>query len=119
MPIHEKRIDNIYDKYFSNDTSFTEKPSSFLFIKNEIKYNQVEVRDIWKKGIKMGIEVGLNETSIEGQLLEFNQNCINNSLENLEFYSKFIELCNEYNCYITYHPVNGMIIVKNNNLEIK
>lgn len=97
------RIEHIFDINFKNDKSFTEKKILF-----PITYKQSEVKEIWKQGIKLGIETGLRCASIEGQILELNNNTINT--KHKEFIDKFYRLSEEYKCAISYHPKVGLII---------
>lgn len=97
------RVDYIFTEYFKNDTSFTEKSTLF----NPIKYSQIEAKNIWHKGIKLGIEIGLNSAGLAGQKIELERNC-----EDKEFLEKFYKLCEDYSCKIQYHPVEGMCVIK-------
>jgi hypothetical protein len=105
------RIDNIFLEEMMGDTSFREKDStlSFLFGK---KYSKEEVREIWHRGIRHGIEIGLRRASLEGQRIELYRNTKDKN--KLEFIQKFEQLANEYNCAIQYHPVIGMCIINKN-----
>lgn len=110
------RIENIMFEFKQNDKSFQEKESAFelLFRPFGRRYSNQELRDIWHSGIRCGIEVGLNEASLEGQKLEIYNNVKNP--KHKEFLDKFYELASEYNCAIQYHPQYGMVVesLKNN-----
>jgi len=88
-----------------NDKSFTEK--GFLGI--PIKYSQSEVREIWFKGIELGMQEGLRIGSLEGQRIDTSLGCKNQ--RHKEFYEKFLKLSDDYNCAILYHPLEGMCVV--------
>ena len=109
-------IDRIVERLMFNqrqtDNSFKEK--SFWF---PIKYTQAEVREIWFAGIKLGIETGLFNASLEGQIIELTNNIENE--RHREFYDEFIKLVNKYNCGIQYSHNLGMKIIdliRNNDL---
>lgn len=86
-----------------NDTSFTDK--SFF----PIKYLQSEVREIWFQAMEVGIEKGLYSASLDGQIIDTTNNCKDE--RHKEFYDKFLELSNKYNCSIQYHPLHGMKVI--------
>ena len=94
------RIENIFAEEMQGDTSFLGKGSG---------YSNMDMRETWHKGIKHGIEIGLNRTSIQGQAIELNNNTPEG--KNLEFLKKFYKLAEEYKCAIEYHPQKGMIVI--------
>lgn len=103
------RIEEIFREEMEGDTSFREKdhPLSILFGSN--KYSKVEMRETWDKGIKHGIEIGLNRASLEGQRIEINSNITEQ--RHKDFLEEFNKLAQEYQCAIQYHPKKGMVIL--------
>ena len=89
----------------THDKSFTDKG---LFGMTP-KFSQSEVREIWLSGIKYGMEQGLYMASLEGQRININNNIKNERQK--EFYNKFLELANKYECAIQYHPSEGMCVI--------
>ncbi len=105
------RIEYIFNKEMKGDKSFQEKPTGLaMLFGGGITYKQHEVRDIWHRGIKAGIEIGLNYGSPGGQIIQLNENT---KPEHKEFLEKFYKLAEEYNCSIQYHPEVGMVAVGN------
>lgn len=102
------RIDYIFKKEMKGDTSFTEKSNWFS---GTPKYTQLEVKDIWERGIKYGLEIGLRYGSNFQQVKELNENTIED--KHKEFLQKFHKLAKEYDCYIQYHPEVGLKILSN------
>ncbi len=88
-----------------NDTSFTDKG----FFGFPIKFTQSEVREIWFKGIELGLEKGLHIASLEGQRIDITNSCKNE--KHKEFYRKILDVCEEYGCAIQYHPEQGMCVI--------
>jgi hypothetical protein len=103
------RVEHIFEKSFKNDNSFKEKENVFTLLSGGIKYNQHEVREIWHSGIKLGIETGLFEASIEGNRIQLDSNTPEG--KHKEFLIKFYDLCFEYGCGIQYHPKHGLCVV--------
>lgn len=103
------RIEEIFKKEMSGDTSFKEKETGLSLLFGGHNYKQSEVREVWNRGIKHGIEIGLHYASLEGQRIELGNN-INNE-RHKEFIEKFYQLAAEYSCYIQYHPQLGMVII--------
>ncbi len=104
----DSRIKIMMMEQKKNDTSFTDK-SLFGF---PIKYKQSEVREIWFQAMEVGVEMGLIAGTLEGQQIDITNNCKND--RHKEFYTKFLELAQEYKCGIQYHPLNGMCIIDRN-----
>lgn len=101
-------VDHIFSEEFKNDSSFTEKTNFLSVLFGTHKYSQSEVREIWKRGIKLGIETGLTKAGLEGQKIEL----LNNANERQkEFIKKFYALSEEYMCSIQYHSRIGMVII--------
>ena len=96
----------IFRDHFKDDTSFTEPPLLGIF---PIKYSQSEVRRIWKDAIKLGIEIGIREGSVEGQVDQMMRN--SNNLNKLEFLKKLRVLQKEHNLAIHYNHAIGMCFV--------
>ena len=92
-----------------NDKSFTEKENVFSLLLGGIKYNQVDVREIWFQGITVGLSEGLRIASLDGQKIDIMNSCKNE--RHKEFYNEFLKLSEKYNCAIQYHPVDGMCII--------
>ena len=104
----EERIEYLMSEIKLNDNSFTEKP--FLGgILGRIRYSPKKLRKIWLDGIRYGIELGLNKSSLSGQVIELNENL--QSPQEKAFYDEYIKLARKYNCAIQYHPVVGMKVV--------
>lgn len=107
----DNRIEYIFNKEMKGDTSFQEKTSGLATMFGYgTTYKQHEVRDIWHRGIKAGIEIGLNYGSPQGQIIQLNENT---KPEHKEFLEKFYKLAEEYNCSIQYHPEVGMVVTSN------
>ena len=106
------RIEQIFQEEMHGDTSFLDKGSflSGLFGRNS--YNDMDMRETWHRGIKHGIEIGLNRASLEGQRIELNHNTPEG--KNKEFLEKFYKLAEEYGCAIQYHPKKGMVVLDRN-----
>ena len=100
------RIKQIFAEEMKGDTSFQETAFLPLF---PIRYSQSEMRKTWDNGIKLGIEIGLNRASLEGQRIELNHNTLEG--KNKEFLEKFYKLAEEYKCAIQYHPQIGMVVL--------
>jgi hypothetical protein len=105
----DNRIEYIFNKEMKGDKSFQEKPSGLATLFGYgTTYKQTEVRDIWHRGIKVGIEIGLNYASPQGQIIQLNENT---DPKHREFLEKFYKLAEEYKCSIEYHPEKGMIVL--------
>lgn len=102
------RVENIFFENFKNDKSFLDKESPLKLLFGGTKYSSLEMRETFHRGIKVGIEVGLNEASIEGQIIQLNQNT---EEKHKVFLEKLYALCDEHNCSIIYHPEVGMVAV--------
>lgn len=103
------RIENIFYEEMKGDTSFQEKDSGLSILFGTNKYSKQEMREVWERGIKNGIEVGLRRAGLEGQKIELNHNTPDG--KNKEFLQKFYELAEEYSCAIQYHPKVGMVVL--------
>lgn len=57
------RAERIFKEEMEGDTSFTEKVTGLGLLFGPIRYSQAEARDIWNKGIKLGIEIGLRRAN--------------------------------------------------------
>ena len=86
-----------------------EKENFFTMLKGGIRFSQAEVREIWFLGIASGIEIGLNKASLDGQMVELNDNT--KDIRHKQFLEKFYKLAEEYMCAIQYHPEVGMTVV--------
>ena len=102
------RVEQIFFEEMYGDTSFQEKESGLSLIFGS-KYSQTEMRKTWNLGIKHGIEIGLNRSSLKGQRFELNYNTKEEKQK--EFLEKFYKLAEEYNCAIAYHPKVGMCVM--------
>jgi len=107
------KIERIFLEEMKNDTSFQEKDTGLEILFGKNKYSKIEMRETWNRGIKLGIEIGLNRSSLEGQIIELNNNTENK--KHKKFLKEFYKLTNEYKCAIKYHPVMGMIIIDRDN----
>jgi hypothetical protein len=103
------RIENIFAEEMKGDTSFQERESGLSLLFGGTKYDKHEMRETWDSGIKLGIEIGLNRASLEGQRIELNHNALEG--KNKEFLEKFYKLAEEYKCAIQYHPQIGMVVL--------
>lgn len=88
-----------------NDNSFTEKG---LF-GTAPTYKQTEVRKIWFQAMSLGMVEGLRMATLDGQKIDLFKNC--KEQRHKEFLEKFYKLANEYNCAITFHPLEGMCVI--------
>lgn len=105
----DMRVEHIFWEHMHDDKSFQEKEHPLALIFGTSKFSQEDMRETWHRGIKYGIEIGLNRASLEGQIIELEHNTKNS--KHKEFIEKFYQLANEYNCAIQYHPRIGMVIV--------
>ena len=105
----DSRIEHIMNEQELNDKSFLEKDTRLGSIFGTNKYTKYEMRDTWLRGIRHGVEIGLNKASLEGQKIELGKNTGNERHQ--EFIRKYYELAEEYGCAIQYHHVHGMTIV--------
>lgn len=103
------RIEKIFTEEMKGDTSFQEKERGLNLLFGSTKYSKVEMRETWDSGIKLGIEIGLRRSSLEGQIVELNTNISGD--KNKEFLEKFYKLAEEYKCAIKYHPQIGMVVL--------
>lgn len=104
----DSRIEHIMNEQELNDKSFLEKDTRLGSIFGTNKYTKHEMRDTWLRGIRHGVEIGLNKASLEGQKIELGKNT---DERHQEFIRKYYELAEEYGCTIQHHPVHGMTIV--------
>jgi hypothetical protein len=103
------RVENIFRESMAGDTSFQEKESGLSLIFGTNKYSKQDMRQTWDSGIKHGIEIGLRKASLEGQMIELNNNTPEG--KHKEFLEKFYQLSDEYKCFVQYHPEVGMVVV--------
>ena len=103
------RIEHIFREEMKGDKSFQEKESGLSLLFGTTKYSKAEMRETWNNGIKLGIEIGLRKSSIEGQIIELNHNTPDG--KHKEFIEKFYQLADKYKCAIQYHPEIGMVVV--------
>ena len=104
-PCFDPRVFKAIEDAKKSDNSFTEK--GFLGILPT--YKQVEVRKAWFDAMELGMIEGIKMGSIKGQRID-----LHNSVKEprqKEFLDKFFKLCDEYNCAVLYHPVDGMCII--------
>lgn len=99
------RLDKIMFEEMKDDKSFQERGFASL-----CRFSQNEVRNIWLRAVRQGIEIGLRRASIEGQKIELNQNTKNEN--HREYLKKFYESSAQHGCAIQYHPQHGMIIIE-------
>ena len=112
----DARINYLFNREMQGDKSFTEKPLFGIF---GTKYSQTDMKETWRLGIKHGIEIGLRNASIEGQILELNNNTKTKSKREIEFIEKRNTLYEEYGYGIQYHPIYGMVVVDFGNFKNK
>ena len=105
----DSRIEHIFREAMQGDTSFQEKDSGLSLLFGTHKYSKQEMRETWDRGIKHGIEIGLQKASLEGQRIELNHNTTDG--KHKEFLERFYQLASEYKCAIQYHPEVGMVVV--------
>lgn len=96
------RVEKIFEEEMKGDTSFTEKESRLQLLFGGTRYSQAELRCIWNNAIKLGIEIGLRRANDK----------IKAAPENTEFLQEFYKLSEKYNCKISFHPREGMIVEK-------
>ena len=108
----KETIDRIMIKKRHNDNAFQEKWSLIRSVLGHKRYSPNEIREIYFQGMKVGIETGLMNASIEGQIIELNEGVINP--RHKEYFLKVCALSEEYNCAIQYSHKNGMVIVELN-----
>jgi hypothetical protein len=101
------RVEYIFHREFKNDKSFMDKPSLLGAIFPR-KYSDTDMRETFHRGARIGIEIGLNEASPQGQRIQLDNNT---DLKHREFLEKMYALCEEYECSIEYHPEVGMIVL--------
>lgn len=94
------RVEKIFKEEMEGDTSFTEKVTGLGLLFGPTKYSQAEAKDIWDKGIKLGIEIGLRRAN----------DSIKAAPEDMQFLREFYKLSGKYNCRIAFHPREGMIV---------
>ena len=68
------RIEQIFAEEMEGDTSFQEHETILSLLFGTIKYSKQEMRETWNRGIKLGIKIGLDRASLEGQRIELNHN---------------------------------------------
>ncbi len=113
----DARIEYIFQQEMRGDKSFQEKPNALSMLFGTTKYHQSEVREIWHRGIRHGIEIGLNRASPQGVRIELDRNTTNPS--HREFLEKFYKLADDYDCCISYHPEIGMVVTAQSNKQVK
>lgn len=102
------RVEKIFHDEMKDDKSFLEKDYGLQVLFGGIRYSKLEARDIWHRGVKLGIELGLRKASLEGQRIELKEN---SEVRHKEFIEKFYKLAEEFECEISYHPEHGMIVL--------
>lgn len=102
----EARVEYIFNQETKGDTSFTDRG----FFGITPKYKQSDVREIWRSGIKHGIEIGLRKASVEGQIVELHNNT--EDPKEKEFLDKLISLTNEYGLVLQHHPEVGLKVIR-------
>ena len=106
----DSRIETIFLEQTKGDNSFTDnKQRSIKTAIFGVNYSKDEMKETWNRGIRYGIEIGLNAASLEGQKIELNANTPDG--KNKEFLEKFYKLAEEYGCAIQYHPKLGMVVL--------
>lgn len=105
----DTRIEMIFHEAVAKDNSFNEKENFFTTLFGGINYSQAEVKGIWERGVKHGIEIGLNKAGLDGQKVELYKNTSDSNQK--EFLDRFYELANKYHCAIQYHPEHGMVVI--------
>jgi hypothetical protein len=70
----DTRVERIFHQEMKDDKSFLEKESGLQMLFGGIRYSKLEARDIWHRGVKLGIEIGLRKASLEGQRIELREN---------------------------------------------
>ena len=103
------KIEKIFAEEMKGDTSFQERETWLSLLLGATKYSKHKMRETWDRGIKLGIEIGLNRASLEGQRIELNHNTPEG--KNKKFLEKFYKLAEEYKCAIQYHPQIGMVVL--------
>lgn len=97
---------NYIELRLKEDKSFRDRETGIgrLFQKS---HSNLDMRRTWELGVKHGFELGIDFAAPKNQIENlFTNSC---SEKHIEFRDKFLQLCEEYNTRITYHPVSGMI----------
>lgn len=102
-------IDRIFDEEVGKNVPFNEKGSTLNSLFGRKYYTEKDIRENWCQGVRHGIEIGLRRASLEGQILELNNNTVDK--KHKEFLERFYQLADEYSCAIQYHPIKGMTII--------
>lgn len=103
------RVETIFSEVMRGDNSFKERDGLLTLLFGGRHYTKKDMRDTWDMGIKLGIEIGLNNASLEGQAIELTKNI--EDPRHREFVEKVHELAEEYKCAIQYHSKHGMVII--------
>lgn len=100
------------DDFKKSDNSFRSNDTFMELLLRPFgkRYNINDMRKAYETGIDIGFDQGIHRYSYKGQRLQLRDNIKNKKHE--EFYQKFLELSNEYNIAITYHPLAGMIFIE-------
>jgi len=106
-------MDQIEKDYINNflkkDKSFKNKESflSLLLQPFGKKYSEQECRKIWESGNRSGFEQGIYYGSPKSQKIQLINNMENENHN--KFYKKFLNLCEDHNVRIEYHPNDGLV----------
>lgn len=104
-------VEHVFRKHMINDTSFLEKDHPLQIIFGRNKYTKLDMRETFHRGVRLGIEIGMNEVSPQGQIIQLNSNT---KPKHREFLDKLYSLCEEHKCSIEYHPEVGMVVLDKN-----
>lgn len=108
------RIEQLFFETIGCNKPYQKQENLLSLVFGGKKYTEQEMRDNWESGLKLGIAIGLDNASLEGQKIELYKNTTND--KHKEFIEKFYQLCGDYKCAVQYHPLNGMVIVARENV---
>lgn len=98
-----------------NDNSYNEKVTFIELLLRPFgkKYHKSDMRQAYLAGKEIGFEMAYYLGSPKGQELQLRGNVDKDpDPDHVKFYDKFLDLCNEYNVSIQYHPSYGMTLTQ-------
>lgn len=105
------RVHHIFHEHMKDDKSFLEKDHPLQIIFGRNKYTKMDMRETFHRGVRLGIDIGLNESSPQGQRIQLDTNT---DPKHRPFLEKMYALCEQYQCSIEYHPEIGMVVLDKN-----
>lgn len=85
------------------------KNISFLETFIRRRYNDEDLKREFYSGLREGIFIGFEKSSLDGQKIELNLNIKN--IRHKEFIDKFYSLCDEYKCDIQWNEKSGLCVI--------